>query len=428
MRENLIASLDIGTTKVCCIIAGEGKNGNLSVLSYGVAESEAFASHNLININKLSQAVEEAVQKAKAKIEAEIENLKVNISGEHITGLRYKNYVTIVNDEREIGENDLKRLRLELKSLKIPVDKEIVHVLPEEYIIDGQGGITDPIGISGNKLEAASYVVMANKTNLNDITKAVEKAGYKVGSFVLSQIATSAAVLEENEKDLGVLLIDIGGLTTDIIVIHRKTIKLTKVYNIGGKRVTADIREALGIITEDAESLKRVYGYATQSALVKEEMIPIKGFGARRDSTITVSLLTDIINARLVELFKMIDADLRALGVKNKIKAGIIVTGGGAMIKGCTELIEEVFGMPAKIGFPSDKFTGHLNEIEKPEFATALGLLEKVQDMKINDENESARPAKGKTNKEKSKSDSNNDQPGKIKGIIDGFKKFFNDL
>jgi cell division protein FtsA len=229
--------------------------------------------------------------------------------------------------------------------------------------------------MSGSRLEASNHVVLASIPAMENIRKSVERAGYQVQDYILQPIASSASVLEESEKDLGVALIDIGGGTTDIAIYHKKAIKHTRVIGVAGNQVTNDIRESLGVMTDEAERLKKEYGYASESAIIKDEDILIKGVGARGNTKIPISLLTQIISLRMKELFTLVDNELRTAGFKSKIKAGIVLTGGGSLLRGVTELAEEVFGLPTRIGVPQELGAGLSNEIESPEFATVAGLI-----------------------------------------------------
>lgn len=374
MKKNVIAGLDLGTTKVCAVIA-EHTDSNINILGFGVAPSEGLNRGLVANISKTAEAIKEAMNVAVNRAGLSVKELNVGVAGEHITSLRHRNYVTINNPEREISQDDLNRLKSDVQTIRIPSDRQILHIIPEEFFVDYQGGIDDPIGMCGSRLEAVNHVVLASIPAIQNIKKSVERAGYEVKDYVLQPIASSLSVLEENEKDLGVLLIDIGGGTTDIAIIHRKAIKHTKVIGVAGNQVTNDIRETLGIVTTDAETLKKEYGYAIESAIIKDEDIFIKGVGARGNIKIPVTLLTQIISVRMRELFSLIDNELRNTGFKNKIKAGVVLTGGGALLKGCPELAEEVFGMPARIGVPLELGSGLSGEVESPEFATVAGLI-----------------------------------------------------
>lgn len=377
MKKNIIAGLDLGTTKVGAVIAEQLEN-KIDILGFGVAPSDGLNRGLVANIAKTAAAIKEAMSIASNRADIEVRTVNVGVAGEHITSLRHRNYVTINNTDREIGQADIDRLKADVKTIQIPTDRQILHIIPEEFYIDHQGGIENPIGMCGSRLEALNHVVLASIPAMQNIRKSVERAGYSVQDYILQPIASSISVLEENEKDLGVTLIDIGGGTTDIAVFHDKSIKYTKVIGVAGNQVTNDIRESLGIVTDEAEKLKKEYGYALEEAIIKDEDIYIKGVGARGNIKIPISLLTQIIHVRMKELFTLIDNDLRQAGLKGKTKAGIVLTGGGSLLKGVTELAEEVFGEPTRIGVPLELGAGLSTEIESPEFATVAGLIRGV--------------------------------------------------
>ncbi|HEY7750797.1 MAG TPA: cell division protein FtsA [Ignavibacteriaceae bacterium] len=376
MKKEIITGLDLGTTKVCAVIAERTEGSDkFDVLGFGVAPSEGLHKGLVANIGKTAEAIKAAMSVASNRAGLNVTAINVGVAGEHITSIRHRNYVTISSEEKEISKKDLDRLEADVRTIRIPSDRQILHIIPEEFSVDHQPGIENPIGMSGSRLEASNHVVLASIPAIQNIKKSVERAGYKVKDYILQPIASSTSVLEESEKDLGIALIDVGGGTTDIAVIHKKAIKHTKVIGIAGNQVTNDIRESLGVISEEAEKLKKDYGYATETAIIKDEDILIRGVGARGNTKIPISLLTQIISLRMRELFTIVDNELRTAGYKNKIKAGVVLTGGGSLLKGCTELAEEVFGLPARIGVPQDLGAGLANEIESPEFATVAGLI-----------------------------------------------------
>jgi len=378
MKKNIVAGLDLGTTKVCAVIAEILENNRIDILGFGVAPSEGLHKGLVANITKTAEAIKEAVAIASNRAGINITVVNVGVAGEHITSMRHRNYVTISNDEKEITKADLDRLEADVRTIRIPADRQILHIIPEEFSVDYQGGIENPIGMSGSRLEATNHIVLASIPAIQNIKKSVERAGLHVQDYILQPIASSSSVLEESEKDLGVALIDIGGGTTDIAIFHNKAIKHTKVIGVAGNQVTNDIRESLGVVTEEAEKLKKDFGFASESAIIREEDILIRGVGARGNTKIPISLLTQIISLRMRELFVLIDNEIRSAGFKNKIKAGIVLTGGGSLLKGCTELAEEVFGLPARIGVPQELGSGLSNEIESPEFATVAGLIKGI--------------------------------------------------
>ena len=395
MKKNIIAGLDLGTTKVCVVIAEKLDNNRFDILGFGIAPSEGLHKGLVANISKTAEAIKEATAIACNRAGINITLVNVGVAGEHITSMRHRNFITISNDEKEITKTDLDRLEADVRTIRIPSDRQILHIIPEEFSVDYQGGIENPIGISGSRLEASNHIVLASIPAMQNIKKSVERAGLHVQDYILQPIASSSSVLEESEKDLGVALIDIGGGTTDIAIFHNKAIKHTKVIGVAGNQVTNDIRESLGVVTEEAEKLKKDFGFATEAAIIREEDILIRGVGARGNTKIPISLLTQIISLRMRELFVLIDNEIRSAGFKNKIKAGIVLTGGGSLLKGCTELAEEVFGLPARIGVPQELGSGLSNEIESPEFATVAGLIKGIPGGKSN-EYQMIKPAKVK--------------------------------
>mgnify|MGYP003471230482 FL=1 len=416
MKKDILVGLDLGTTKVCAVIAEKLPEQNkIDVLGFGVAPSEGLHKGLVANIGKTAEAIKAAMSIASNRAGFEVTVVNVGVAGEHITSIRHRNYVTINRDEKEITKEDLDRLEADVRTIRIPSDRQILHIIPEEFSIDHQTGIENPIGMSGSRLEASNHVVLASIPAMENIRKSVERAGYQVKDYILQPIASSASVLEDSEKDLGVALIDIGGGTTDIAIYHKKAIKHTRVIGVAGNQVTNDIRESLGVMTDEAERLKKEYGYASENAIIKDEDILIKGVGARGNTKIPISLLTQIISLRMKELFTLVDNELRTAGFKSKLKAGIVLTAGGSLLRGVTELAEEVFGLPTRIGVPQELGAGLSNEIESPEFATVAGLIRGIPGGKSSEYQILIK-------KQKDKSDN---QLGKI---IKKVQDFFNEL
>jgi len=378
MKQNIFAGLDLGTTKVCAIIAEKKENGGFEILGFGSAPSEGLNKGLVVNITKTAEAIKEAMGKALNKAGLDIREVNVGVAGEHIKIMRHLNYVTINNPDREITQDDLDRLRADVKMIPIPEERQIIHIIPEQFTVDNENVVDNPIGMAGSRLEASHHVVLATSTALANIRKSVERAGFKVKNYVLQPIASSISVLDEQETDLGVALIDIGGGTTDLAIFRDKKIRYTKVIAIAGNQVTNDIRESLGIVTAEAEKLKREFGFAHEGAIIKDEDIFIKRVGARGNIKIPTSLLTQVISLRMRELFDILDKELIKSGYKSKLNAGIVLTGGGSMLKGCDELAEDVFGVPARIGYPLEIAPGLSAEIGKPEFATVVGLIKNI--------------------------------------------------
>ncbi len=378
MSRTITGALDLGTTKVRAVITEILENGDQNILGYGIVKSQGMYKGMVTNITKTAEAIKEAVRLAveNSSVPVDIKSFYVGIAGEHIKSIIHRNHVLIQNLAHEVGPEDIARLEAEVRAIKIAPDQEILHVIQEEFQIDDEITVEDPLGVSAYKLGAVNHVVLALVNPLNNIRKAVDRAGYKVKSLILQPLASAQAVLNEDERDIGVLLLDIGGGTTDVALFHRKSIRYSRVFGIAGNMVTNDIRETLGVVTENAEKLKIEYGCAHERAIIKQdEMIMIQGIGAYGNSQIPISLLAQIIGARMKELFTIIDNDLKQTKMKKKIKAGIIITGGGSMLRGITDLAEEVFGISAQLGLPAEKLALGKDELQKPEFSTVLGLL-----------------------------------------------------
>ncbi|HPN38483.1 MAG TPA: cell division protein FtsA [Melioribacteraceae bacterium] len=448
MSRMIVAGLDIGTTKVCVLLAQVFRS-SVNIISVGEAASEGLNRGLVANINRTAAAINAAMNKALEDAELsedEIQNMRIfaGVAGEHINAMKHINYVTIRNDEHEITLDDLERLRADIKLIEHPADRKILHIIPIEYIIDGVKGFDDPIGNTGKKLEATNHIVFAATAALNNIKRSVERAGYNVADYKLQPIASSLSVLDENERDLGVCMIDIGGGTTDIAVFINKSIRDTSVIGIAGNQVTSDIRETLSIVTSEAERIKKQYGFATEEAIIKpDEEIFINRTGGRGMVKIPITLLTQIIRARMKELFELIDRDLKKKGLKDKLTSGIVLTGGGSLLRGCDELAAAVFGLPTRIGLPMDES----GKVARPEYATVAGLIlpfpgssygfkeEFPEESLFIKSKETKAPKTEKQKKEKSKAKQltenikiPNDFAEKMQGLIKRIKDFLNDI
>jgi cell division protein FtsA len=374
MKKNLVASLDIGTTKTCAIIAEREKDNKLNILGIGVSKSEGMTKGTVANVLTISESIRKAVKSAEEQAGVKINAVNVGVAGIYINSLRYRNFVLINNPDSLITKSDVEKLIEDVKVSRVPSDYFILHIIPEEFIVDGENIVDNPVGVKGQKLEATHHIVLAQRTSTENLKMAVERAGLKINKMILQPLASANAVLHPEEKELGVALIDIGGGTTDLAVYVRGSIKHTRVIGIAGSHVTNDIREKFNLITEYSEKIKIEYGYATPKALVQDTEIPVR-VSPVRQVTISLSILTEIIQLRMKELFIIIDNELKNANLKDQINAGFVLTGGGSQLKGCAELAEEVFGKPARIGMPLDLGGGISRKVENPIFSTAVGLL-----------------------------------------------------
>ncbi|GAB1430831.1 cell division protein FtsA [Ignavibacteria bacterium] len=374
---DIVVGLDIGTSKVCCLVASiDDARKKVNVLGIGEAPNEGLRRGVVVNIDKTVRSIQQAVEQASSQSGIAIREVVVGIAGDHIDSFRNRSIITIPDTSREISSTDVDRLIEEAQKILLPSDRKIIHIIPQDYIIDGQDGVIDPIGMSGVRMEANIHIVTALATAVQNIYRCVERCGLKVADVVLEPLANSYAVLDNDEKEVGVALIDIGGGTTDIAVFQHNIIRHTSVIGIAGHEVTEDICSVLGILKESAEKVKREFGYAMQTGMMRDEVFMIPGVGGRKPIEVSKSLLCQIIQPRMEEIFEFAYSELKRSGYADRLSAGIVLTGGSSLLRGSEELAQIVFGMPVKIGIPTgDTYGGLAQEIENPKYATAIGLV-----------------------------------------------------
>lgn len=373
MDESVVVGLDIGTTKIACIIAEKDGNGELKIVGVGVSPSDGLRKGVVVNIDKTVKSIQKAVEEAELMAGVDVDAVWVGIAGDHIRAINSKGVVAISRDDKEITELDVLRAIDAAKAVSIPMDREILHVIPQEYIVDDQKGIKDPIGMCGVRLETQVHIITGAVTSAQNIYKSVDKAGLKVIDMVLEPLASCYAVLEKDEKELGVALIDMGGGTTDIAIYFDESIRQTAVVALGGKNVTSDI--AIGIRTpiDRAEEIKRQYGCAFASLVKGDEFISVPGVGGREQREVSKAVLAGIIEPRVEEIFALALRELQRSEYAEMLGAGIVLTGGGSMMDGIKELAERVFEMPVKLGVPYG-FGGLTEAAKSPIHATGVGL------------------------------------------------------
>jgi cell division protein FtsA len=376
--SRIIVGLDIGTTKVCAIVAAISLNEphSMTVLGVGSVPAEGLSRGVVTNIEKTVKSIERAVAEAEAQSGVKIREVVVGIAGDHIHSFQSRGVVTISNQDRQIRNEDIGRLLEDVRRIHLPSDRKILHVIPQEFIVDGQDGFyEEPVGVSGVRLEATVHVINGLVTAVQNIYNCVERAGLRVHDIVLEPLASSYAVLDEKEKEAGVALVDIGGGTSDIAVFEEKTIRHSAVVGIAGQKVTDDIRKGLNILTDQAERLKREYGCAVVSHIVRDEIIQLPGIAGRKPRQIQRSLLARIIQPRMEEILEFSYNEIKRSGFARNLGAGVVLTGGGSMINSTRELAEAIFDMDVKIGMPMSFGAGLVKEIESPVYATAVGLV-----------------------------------------------------
>jgi len=373
--DNHIVGLDIGTTKVCAVVAGTDDNGRINIFGVGRSPSEGMMRGVVTNIQKTVRSISNAVAEAQSQSGVAITSVIVGIAGDHIQSFQSRGVIGISGPDHEVTQSDIDRLVEDTKRIALPADRQIIHVIPQEFIIDGQDGVYDPLGMSGVRMEANVHIITGLVSAAQNIYKCVQHAGLEVSDMVLEPLASSYAVLDDEEKEVGIALLDIGGGTTDLAVFEERTIRHTAVIGIAGKKVTDDIRKGLGILNEQAEKLKREHGFAFVPSVVDNEPIILPGVGGRSPIEIDKRLLAQIIQPRMEEIFEIAALEIKRSGYSRHLSGGVVLTGGGALVKGTADLAREVLGMPVKIGIPSGFSGGLVREIENPAYSTAVGLV-----------------------------------------------------
>ncbi len=373
MEGRLITGLDIGTTKVCAVIVKEDADGVMNVVGMGSAPSHGIRKGVVVNIDKTVQAIQQAMEEAQRMAGASVDGVFVGIAGDHIRSLNSKGIVGVSRDDHEITEEDVERAINAAKALALPIDREIIHVIPQEFIVDDQDGIHDPVGMAGVRLEVEVHIVTAAVTSAQNIVRSVQRAGYTVQEIVLEPLASSLAVLDEDERNLGVVLVDLGGGTTDVAMFFDGHIRNTSVVALGGQHVTNDIAIGLRTPPEQAEDIKIRYGTVLGDDLEGEEQIMVPGVGGRPSRMLSRSVLVDIIAPRMEEILTLTFQKMKKSDILELMAAGAVITGGGALLPGTVELAERIWGLPVKLGVPRE-MGGLSNSIQNPIYSTAVGL------------------------------------------------------
>ncbi|MEO8167603.1 MAG: cell division protein FtsA [bacterium] len=373
--DNIIVGLDIGTTKVCAVVAGTDEHGRVNILGVGRAPSEGMMRGVVTHIDRTIRSITAALDEARSQSGVNIQSVIVGIAGDHIQSFQSRGVIGISGPDHEVTQADIDRLIEDTKRVALPSDRKIIHVIPQEFIIDGQDGVYDPLGMSGVRMEANVHIITGLVSAAQNIYKCVQRAGFEVSDMVLEPLASSYAVLDDEEKEVGIALLDVGGGTTDLAVFEERTIRHTAVIGIAGKKVTDDIRKGLGILNDQAEKLKKEHGFAYLPAVVDNDPIILPSVGGRQPIEIDKKLLATIIQPRMEEIFEIAALEIKRSGYSKHLSAGVVLTGGGALIKGTSELAREVLGMPVKIGIPSGFAGGLVREIENPIYSTAVGLV-----------------------------------------------------
>ncbi len=370
-KDNIVVGLDVGTTKVCAIVGEETEEG-MEIIGMGTHPSKGLRKGVVINIESTVQSIKKAMEEAELMAGCEINRVYAGISGGHIRA--FNSHGVIAVKDAEITKNDVERVIEAAQAVAIPPDREVIHVIPQEYIIADQEGIQEPLGMNGIRLEVKVHIVTAAVTSAQNIVKCANKAGLDVADIALQQIASSEAVLSHDEKELGVALVDIGGGTTDIAIFHGGTIKYTTVISLGGNQVTGDIAVGLRTPQSEAEKIKKKFGCAMTALASEEETIEVPSVGGHKPRTVSRHILGEIIEPRMEEIFDLVWREMMKSGYDRYISSGIVITGGTASMEGMVELAEQVFNLPVRRGIPRG-ITGLVDVVSSPMYATGVGLV-----------------------------------------------------
>src|SRR5512132_3843146 len=371
-NKNLLVALDIGTSKVAALVAELGPDGVLQVLGMGGHESKGLKKGVVVNIEATVAGIQRALEEAELMADCKIASAFTGIAGSHIRSFNSTGMVAV--KDREVSVADVERAVETAKAVNIPTDQQILHVLRQEFIIDGQEDVREPVGMSGVRLEVKVHIVTGAVSAAQNIVKCVRRCGIEVKDLILQPLASSRAVLSEDEKDLGVCLLDIGGGTTDIAVFTHGAIRHTAVIPIAGDQITNDIAMALRTPTAEAEAIKMRHGVALRQLADPNEMIEVPGIGDRAPRSMSRQTLAEVIEPRVEELYSLVQQVLRESGFEELLSSGVVLTGGSSLMQGMVELGEEIFHMPVRIGMP--RYSGGLAEVVRsPRYATVMGLL-----------------------------------------------------
>ncbi|MCH6232569.1 MULTISPECIES: cell division protein FtsA [Cognataquiflexum] len=375
-NNKLIVGLDIGTTKICAIIGRKNEFGKLEVLGMGKAVSDGVIRGIVTNIDKTVNAIQKAMQDASDMADVDIVEVIVGIAGQHIRSTIHHGVIIRQPNQDEITVEDVRRLSNDMENIVVPPGNTIIHVMPQDYIVDYEDGIKDPVGMSGSRLEADFHIITAQTTAINNINRCVKRANLVSQDLILEPLASSLSVLSEQDKEAGVCLVDIGGGTTDIAIFYDNIIRHTAVIPLGGNIITADIKEGCMVLHHQAELLKTKFGKAIAEEANPNEIVSIPGLRNRQPKEISIKNLAAIIQARMEEIIEYVQNELVASGHYKKLTGGIVLTGGGSQLQGVSQLFEYMTGLDTRIGYPNEHLgKSKIEEVKSPMYATSVGLV-----------------------------------------------------
>lgn len=373
--DNIIVGLDIGTTKIVVMVGRRNEHDKIEVLGIGKTESVGVMRGQVVNIERTVQSIRHAVQEAEMKTGIKIREVNVGIAGQHIKSIQHHGIRTRVNAQDEITQTDIDALIEDMYKLAMMPGEEIIHVIPQEYMVDSEAGIKEPIGMCGSRLEANFHIITGQIAAINNLVKCVKKADLQVNALTLEPLASADAVLSLEEKEAGIVLVDIGGGTTDLAIFQDNIIRHTAVIPFGGNVITDDIKEGCSIIRSQAELLKVKFGSALAQHNRDNEIVSIPGLRGRDPKEISLKNLAYIIEARMEEIIDQVHYEIKSSGYEKKLIGGLVITGGGAMLKDVSQQFEYLIGMDTRIGYPNEHLVKGTEDVTSPIYATSVGLV-----------------------------------------------------
>jgi cell division protein FtsA len=373
-KDNLLVGVDIGTTKICTIIGEVDNQGEIDVIGLGLSPSHGLRKGVVIDLESTVESIKKSVHEAEIMAGVQADSAYVGIAGGHIKGINSRGVIAVSGKNREIIQADINRVIDAAKAIALPMDREVIHVLPQEYLIDGQDRIKQPLGLSGVRLEVEVHIVTGAVASAQNIIKCVSRAGLEVRDIILEQLASSEATLMADEKELGIAVVDIGGGTTDIAIFVNGSIRHTAVISLGGDNFTHDIAVGLRTPNREAEQIKKDYGCVLSSLLDERETIEVPTVGGRKARVMSRQVLSEIMEPRAEEIFGLVDREIKNSGYGDLIPAGVAITGGSSLMMGMVEISEQIFDLPVRIGTPAG-VGGLADVVKSPEYATGVGLL-----------------------------------------------------
>ena len=373
-RERYIVGLDVGTSTVCCVVGESLDDDSLDVVGIGLAESRGIKRGVVVNLEAAVESIKKAIEEAELMAGIEIDSVHLALSGPHVKGFNSRGVIAVAGRNREIARDDVRRAIEAAKAVSIPMDREILHVLPQEFVVDDQDGIGDPTGMTGTRLEVNVHVITCSSTACQNTITCVNRAGLEVTDTVLTQLAAAEACLTPDEKELGVALVDMGGGTTDLAIFEKGSLWHTGVLQVGGEHFTNDVAVALRTPVNEAEKIKKKHGCALTSMVPDEDSIEVPSVGGRKPRIMARQVLGDVVQARAEEVCQMIFNEIRRAGFDRSLNSGVVLTGGGGILEGMPEIAEQIFDMPVRRGSPSG-IGGLVDVVASPVYSTAVGLV-----------------------------------------------------